>query len=139
MEFSEESVNPVFEDMLEQLKKVAESIPDTQDRMMSVTGSAWSDDHLVKVEVGPRGQLVDVEIDPKVFRRPDAGQLRSALLSASSAAVAKATEQVSEIMESQFPPELAEIRQKYTPERDDGFVDLLRSDADVVAERKDRR
>lgn len=139
IEFHEESVDPVFQDIFEQLQKMAESIPDTQQRMMSVSGVAWSDDRMVKVVVGPRGQLVDLEIDPRVYRRPDVTELKSKIMSTSDRAVRDVTEQVQEIMESQFPPEIDEIRHKYTPERDDSFGDLLRSDAEIYAERKDER
>ncbi|NIJ14478.1 hypothetical protein FHU38_004879 [Saccharomonospora amisosensis] len=139
MEFREESVDPVFQDVLDQIQQMAESVPDTQRRMMELTGVAWSDDRMVKVVVGPRGQLVDLQIDPRVFRRPDASELQAKILATAHAAVADVTEQLKEIMESQFPPEIAEIRQKYTPEWEDNFVDLLRSDAEIFAERKEQR
>lgn len=138
-EFQEESVDPVFQGVMEQIQKMTESIPDTQRQMMSVTGSAFSDDRMIKVVVGPRGQLVDLEIDPRVFRRPDAAELRAKILSTTHKAVQDSTDQVREIMESQYPPEMEEIRQKYLPEREDSFVDFLRSDSEIVAERKDQR
>jgi DNA-binding protein YbaB len=124
---------------LEQLKKAAEELPKTQERMKSITGVAWSGDRMVKVVVGPRGQLVDLEIDPRVFRRPDAAELRAKILSASAAAVGQVTDQVQEIMTERFPSDIAELRARYDPESADETPEFFRGDAEVYAERKDDR
>jgi DNA-binding protein YbaB len=138
-DFREESVDPIFGNVMEQLSDIASSIPDTQKRMMEITGVAWSEDRMVKVVVGPRGQLVDLDIDARVFRNPDATRLRSMILSTTQQAVREVTEQVREIMDGQMPPEIAEIQQKYAPDWDDSTQDLLRSDAEIYAERKESR
>ncbi|TVT58650.1 YbaB/EbfC family nucleoid-associated protein [Amycolatopsis rhizosphaerae] len=138
-EVSSQAVNPVFQDMLEQLRKTARSIPETQRRMMAVTGVAWSPDRMVKAVVGPRGQLVDLEIDPRVFRRPDAAQLRATILAASTAAVGEVTARMREIMEEQFPPEFAELRDGLLPERTGAAANPYRPDAEIYAERKEQR
>ncbi|MFI0470696.1 YbaB/EbfC family nucleoid-associated protein [Saccharopolyspora sp. 5N102] len=135
------SVNPVYRDLLEQLQQTARRIPETQRRMMSQLGVAWSPDRMVKVVVGPRGQLVDLVIDPRVFRQPNAAALTAMILQASRDAVAQVTEQVQEIMAEQMPPELAEIRAEQSREDlgfDDHFADLMRSDAERYAEREDQ-
>ncbi|TDD35934.1 YbaB/EbfC family nucleoid-associated protein [Saccharopolyspora elongata] len=141
MEFEPMSVNPVYRDLLEQLQQTARRIPETQRRMMSQLGVAWSPDRMVKVVVGPRGQLVDLVIDPRVFRQPNAAALTAMILQASRDAVAQVTEQVQEIMAEQMPPELAEIRAEQSREDlgfDDHFADLMRSDAERYAEREDQ-
>ncbi|GLY64819.1 YbaB/EbfC family nucleoid-associated protein [Amycolatopsis taiwanensis] len=139
MEISSEAVNPVFQDMLEQLKKITESLPKTRERMFEITGVAWSPDRMVKVVVGPRGQLVDLEIDPRVFRRPDATQLRATILDASSAAIRDVTGQLKELMEDQFPPEFTELRNQMQPERADAAEKSRLTDAQLYAERKEQR
>jgi DNA-binding protein YbaB len=104
--------------------------------MMSVTGVSWSDDRMVKVVVGPRGQLVDLEIDPRVFRRPDAAELRAKILGAANDAVRKVTEQVQEIMSEQLPPDMAEWRARHAPDGLDEKSGYFRGDAEIYAERK---
>lgn len=139
MEISSESVNPVFQDMLEELKKVTENIPKTQERMLAITGVAWSPDRMVKVVVGPRGQLVDLEIDPRVFRKPDAPGLQAAILAASAEAVAQVSDQIQEIMAEQFSPEFTELQNQLQPERAGALAHLHRADAEIYAERKAER
>jgi DNA-binding protein YbaB len=139
VEISSDAVNPVFQDMLAQLKKATESLPKTRERMMSVSGVAWSPDRMVKVVVGPRGQLVDLEIDPRVFRRPDAAQLRATILDASSAAVRDVGGQMKELMEEQIPPEFVELRNQMLPERAGSMDTPQRTDAEIYAERKEQR
>jgi hypothetical protein len=139
MDLQRNSINPVFQDLLEQLRDATQHLPDTHKRMLSLTGTAWSADRAVKVVVGPRGQLVDVEIDPRVFRRPNAGELRARILEASAAAVAELQEKTREIMDEQIPPEVEELRAQYQPDSEDPMADLLRTDAEIYAARKDER
>ncbi|MCI2421207.1 YbaB/EbfC family nucleoid-associated protein [Saccharopolyspora sp. K220] len=141
MDYEPMSVNPVFRELLDQLKEATRSIPETQRRMMDQTGVAFSPDRMVKVVVGPRGQLVDLEIDPRVFRQPNAAALSAMILQASRDAVTQVTESVQRIMNERMPPELAEIRAEYQPDQigaDDHLSDLMRSDAERYAERKEQ-
>ena len=133
MEFSE--VNPVFQQMLEQLKKVADDLPKTQQRMQSLSGTAWSDDGMIKAVVGPRGQLVDLEIDPRVFRSPDAKELQAKILATAASAARDVSEQAKELMYSQLPTDMSEVRSRYLPEWEDTSPDVFRSDAELYAER----
>ena len=125
-----------LESIMGELRKAMASIPDTQQRLMELSGTAWSADRTVKVVVGPRGQLVDLEIDPRVFRRPDAHALRSAILAASAQAVNQVVEKSQELMYEQLPPEVAELRERFQPGRPDPVARAFRSDADIVAERE---
>ncbi|NIH84492.1 YbaB/EbfC family nucleoid-associated protein [Amycolatopsis granulosa] len=125
--------------MLEELQKVTENIPKTHQRMLAITGVAWSPDRMVKVVVGPRGQLVDLEIDPRVFRKPDAPGLQAAILAASAEAVAQVSAQIQEIMAEQFSPEFTELRNQLQFDGAGDMDYLYRADAEVYAERKDER
>jgi DNA-binding protein YbaB len=46
-----------------------------QQRLEDVRGTAVSDDGLISVTVGGRGALIDLVIDPRVYRVPDARRL----------------------------------------------------------------
>lgn len=135
------SVNPVYRELLEQLQRTADRIPETQRRMMGQLGVAWSPDRMVKAVVGPRGQLVDLVIDPRVFRQPNAAALTSMILQASRDAADQVARRMDEIMQEQLPPELTELHARQ-PREDlgltDHFADLMRSDAQRYEEREDR-
>jgi DNA-binding protein YbaB len=124
--------------LMDELDKTLGNLPETQQRLMSLTGEAWSDDGLVRAEVGPRGQLIDLEIDPRVFRRPDAQALRDSILAAVTAAIQQVAEQTQEIMFGQVPPEVAELRAQFQPDADDPIAQMLRTDAQIIAEEKGR-
>lgn len=106
---------------------------------MSLTGEAWSDDRLVRAEVGPRGQLVDLEIDPRVFRKPDSQSLRASILAAASAAVREVAERTQEIVAELLPPDSAGLRSgPGSGTRSGGggpVARALRTDAEILAER----
>jgi DNA-binding protein YbaB len=48
--------------------------------------------------VGPRGQLVELEIDPRVYRRPDSQALAAAIVATATRAGADVDAQVQEIL-----------------------------------------
>jgi DNA-binding protein YbaB len=128
--------NSALDGLLEDLTKAMAGIPDTHRRLMSLTGVAWSDDRLVKAVVGPRGQLVDLEIDPRVFRTPDAQQLQASIVATVQAAVGQLNEQIAEIVHEQVPPEVAELRAQHQPDAADPMAQLLMSDAEIVARQR---
>lgn len=137
LEFGE--VNPALQQMMEQLRKAADNIPKTQERMRSLTGEAWSDDGMVKAVVGPRGQLVDLEIDPRLFRQSDSGALRAQILSAASAAARDVSDKARDAMYEMMPPDIAEVRARYLPKWEDTAPDVFRPDAELYAERQAER
>ena len=44
----------VLRDMVSDLRKATADLPNLQQRMLSVTGTAWSPDGMIKAVVGPR-------------------------------------------------------------------------------------
>jgi len=132
-------MDPVFEEMLEELRQTTAKLPEAQDRMLGMTGVAWSPDRTVKVVVGPRGQLVDIEIDPRVFRKPDAAALQAEILAASADAVSQVQEQVKELMAEHFSPAFTELQEQLQPERAGAMDHLYRTDSEIYAERKEER
>ncbi len=92
--------------MFEDTKRAWSNIDQTRQRLAQITGTAWSPDRMVKVVVGPRGQLIDLEIDPRVFRKPDAKALAATILAATRVAVEDATGRVREAVEESIPKDL---------------------------------
>jgi len=90
--------------MVSDLRRTVSSASETQKKMAQVTGVAWSDDRLIKATVGPRGQLVELEIDPRVYRQPNSKALAATIVAtvrqASEEAMAKTKEIVREALPS---------------------------------------
>lgn len=125
--------------MMEDLQKSMEDLPKTQEKMLSLSAEKWSDDNHVRVVVGPRGQLVDLEIDPRALRKPDARRLSATILSLTQDAVREVGEQSQELLRSHIPPEVADMRAQYAVDDgpgDDLMAQMLRTDADIYAERQ---
>jgi DNA-binding protein YbaB len=85
------------------LRRTMTDMTQTQSEMAAVTGTAWSPDRLVKAVVGPRGQLIELDIDPRVFRTPNSKALSAAILATVRAAVEDANRKAREIMERAMP------------------------------------
>ncbi|NIH81469.1 YbaB/EbfC family nucleoid-associated protein [Amycolatopsis viridis] len=140
MDFPSDRMNPALISMLEQIKKATEELPKTGERMMKLTGVGWSPDRMVKVVVGPRGQLADLDIDPRVFRKPDAAALKAAIMAASREAVIDVNTQRQEIMAGQFPSDANQLQHELRANESDTVGKLMsRLDADIYAEREDGR
>lgn len=75
--------------------------------MLDITGTAWSDDRLIKAVVGPRGQLVELEIDPRIYRTPNSKALSATILATVRTAVDDANTQTSAVMERLLPKDRA--------------------------------
>jgi DNA-binding protein YbaB len=62
-----------------------------------------SRDGLVTVTVGSRGELVGLDIDPRVYRHPDARALADSIITTVARAAAKAQERVIEVFAPLVP------------------------------------
>jgi DNA-binding protein YbaB len=96
--------------MVADLRKTTARIPEIQREMLAVTGSAWSDDGLVKAVVGPRGHLLELEIDPQVYRTPNSKALAATIVQTVRAAVEEAGEKSRRLMEESLPADMRPAR-----------------------------
>lgn len=92
--------------MIEDLRRSIDNVGALQRQMMRVTGTAWSPDRLVKAVVGPRGQLLELEIDPRVYRTPNSKALAATILATVRAAVEQVIVDGSELLDQALPREL---------------------------------
>ncbi|ROO62075.1 hypothetical protein EDC02_4044 [Micromonospora sp. Llam0] len=88
------------------LKRATAELPDLHKKMLKVTGTAWSDDRMIKAVVGPRGHLLELDIDPRVFRKPNSKALSAAIVQTVRLAVEDATRQSAEIIDETLPSDL---------------------------------
>jgi DNA-binding protein YbaB len=111
-----------FDDVYGQYRRLRSGMDDLQQRLSTMQVSAESPDGLVRVTVGPRGQLVDLRLDRQIYRDMDAEQLARTIVATTQDAVAKTTAQVEELMAGYLPPESGSMQFL----RDNNFANLLR-------------
>jgi DNA-binding protein YbaB len=113
--------------MIDDLHKARNNIAESQRRILQIKGEAWSDDRMIKAVVGPRGQLVDLEIDPRVYRNPNSKALAASILATVRSAVDDAMRQGREVRDELVPKDLRGLT-----EGGRGNPDLLKlHDADL--------
>ncbi|GGP17460.1 YbaB/EbfC family nucleoid-associated protein [Nonomuraea glycinis] len=81
-----------------------------------------SHDGLVSVTVGSRGELVRLDLDPRIFRRPDSRHLADTIVETAGRAGERVRERITEI----FAPLIPQDQIKAHMDGDvDGIFDLL--------------
>jgi DNA-binding protein YbaB len=101
----------VVRSMIDDLHRARDNIADSQRRILKIKGEAWSDDRMIKAVVGPRGQLVDLEIDPRVYRNPNSKALAASILATVRSAVDDALRQGREVRDELVPKDLRALNE----------------------------
>jgi DNA-binding protein YbaB len=119
--------------MLDDLKRTLQGAEQTQRKVLQVRQTATSEDKMIKAVVGPRGQLVHLEIDPRVYRKPNATALAATIVATVREAAEGAMTEVQRILADNLPSDLS-IRKM-------GSLDLQRlmrsHDAELAEEESD--
>lgn len=92
--------------MADDLRQAWASFGETQRRLAELTGTARSPDGMVTAVVGAKGQLVELEIDPRVFRNPDARALAASIVETAHRASLEVTDKVRQIVASTMPADM---------------------------------
>jgi len=85
--------------------------------LLAVKATAISPDGLVTVTVGPRGQVLRIDLDPRIYRRPDSQWLADTITATIEAAAADAQEQVLTLTRPFVPDELMRAQLELDDER----------------------
>ena len=117
-----------FDDVFGQYQRLRSGLDDIQHRLAEMRVSAESEDGLIKATVDPRGQLVDLRLDRRVYRDPDPDHLSRSIVATVGKATARATEAVQEMMAAYLPAESGAMRFV----RDNDFGSLLRRQDDIM-------
>lgn len=80
--------------MMESFHQMQTGAAQLQTDLQQVTGVAESEDHFVVATVGPTGHLLGLDIDPRIYRRPDSQALAADILDTVQRATEDATSQV---------------------------------------------
>jgi len=71
-----------LESLLAQTRQMVDTIAGLQEQLRSLTVTAYSADRLVTAVAAPGGRIVDLELDPRIYRDPDSYALADSILSA---------------------------------------------------------
>jgi DNA-binding protein YbaB len=93
-----------LEELMEDYSRQVGRLKEMQRDLERVSATATRADGLVTVVVGPRGQVRDIRLDPRVYRKLDSGNLSGAIMRLISEATADISEQTKMIM-TPFMPE----------------------------------
>jgi DNA-binding protein YbaB len=108
--------------MIDDLTKLAEELGTVRQAASEVRGRAESDDGLVCVVVDGDGSLIELDLDPRIYRTPDSAALADSIKDTIGRALEDATRQAFAVVrkvlpeaeqdEFLFEPVLAEIRKR---------------------------
>lgn len=85
------------------LERVRGGFDDMRKEMNAVKATTKSPDGYVTVTVGPRGQLVKLELDPRIYRKPDATKLAATITETIQKAAVEANKKIEEVTERYAP------------------------------------
>ncbi|MFF0307467.1 YbaB/EbfC family nucleoid-associated protein [Streptosporangium sp. NPDC004379] len=89
--------------MAHEYNRQAERLRQAYSELAELTATARSDDQMVTVTVGPRGQIQNIELDPRVYRKLSPSELSQSIMEQIGAAVAQTAERTKELMEPFLP------------------------------------
>ncbi|MEV0993369.1 YbaB/EbfC family nucleoid-associated protein [Nonomuraea sp. NPDC050202] len=93
------------DELRETFMRMQREASDLNARAQSIRITEKSADGLVSATVGVRGELIRLDLDPRVFRRPDARGLADAITGTVQRAAAKALDELVELFAPVVPPE----------------------------------
>ncbi|MET8138821.1 YbaB/EbfC family nucleoid-associated protein [Sphaerisporangium sp. NPDC005288] len=85
--------------------RLQEQAPETHRRARAVQITEKSEDGLIAATVGARGDLIRLDIDPRIYRRPDSRELADSITATVRRAAAKAQAEVIELFAPLVPRE----------------------------------
>jgi DNA-binding protein YbaB len=111
-----------FDEVYGQYRRLRSGMDELQQRLAGLRVSAHSEDGYVRATVGPRGQLVELKLDPRVYRDPDAEALARKITKTVQQATERASEQVQQMVSGYLPAGSATVDFL----KDNSFATLMR-------------
>ena len=93
------------EELKGRFEKLTTEGPKLQERARAVQVTEKSPDGLISATVGSRGELIRLDLDPRIYRQPDSRELADTITDTIKAAGVKAQERVLEVFEPLVPRE----------------------------------
>jgi DNA-binding protein YbaB len=122
-----------FDDVFGQYQRLRSGMDDMQQRLAELQATAESEDGLIRATVGPRGQLIDLRLDRRIYRDMDAAELGRKIVATTEQAAAQAAEQVQQMMSGYLPADSGPMQFI----KDNNFGSLLRRQDAIMREADD--
>jgi DNA-binding protein YbaB len=84
--------------------RLAEQVKAMRDRVDEIRGTGYSDDGLITATVGGRGELLELELDPRIYREQNSAELAAKIVSTIREAAADAEQEATKFAETLLPP-----------------------------------
>ncbi|MGV9772977.1 YbaB/EbfC family nucleoid-associated protein [Streptosporangium sp. NPDC003464] len=94
----------VMDGLVEDYNRQAGQLREMYGKLSELTATARSEDRMVTVTVGARGQVRDIQFDPRVYRKLSPSELAQSVMDQIGAATAEVAERTRELM-APFVPE----------------------------------
>jgi DNA-binding protein YbaB len=91
---------------LAEYARLAEQVRTMRDNVGEIRGTGYSDDGLVTAVVGGRGELVELELDPRIYRDRNAAELAEKIVATIHDAAAEAEREATKFAEKLLPPNM---------------------------------
>jgi DNA-binding protein YbaB len=105
-----------FDEVYGQYERLRSGMDELQRRLAETRVTAESDDGLVRATVGPRGQLIELTLDSRIYREGDADALARKITKTVQQATERSVAQVQQIVAEYMP-------------RGSGAVDFLKDNS----------
>jgi DNA-binding protein YbaB len=92
-----------IDELLAEYRQKQADLKKLQETMASAEATVTAADDMVTVRVGPQGRLLDLQFNPRVYRRLSPSELAEAVLTAVQEATARVGDQVRTAMEPLRP------------------------------------
>ena len=122
-----------FDDVFGQYQRLRSGMDGMQQRLAALQVTAESEDGLIRATVGPRGQLIDLRLDRRIYRDMDAAELGRKIVATTEQAAAQAAEQVQQLMSGYLPADSGPMQFI----KDNDFGSLLRRQDAIMREADD--
>ena len=86
-----------------QFQEIRRQLSTMQEELNAISATAKSPDGFVTATVGPRGQLIKLHLDPRVYRSPDSARLATVITETIHAATRDAAAKVDTIAAKHAP------------------------------------
>ncbi|MEV8440690.1 YbaB/EbfC family nucleoid-associated protein [Actinosynnema sp. NPDC051121] len=100
---------------LAEYARLADSIRSMRDGITDVRGSASSDDGLVSAVVGGRGELLELELDPRIYREQDVITLAETIVATVAEAAAESEREAARFAAQLMPRHQGDVDPVFGP------------------------
>ncbi len=101
-----------LEAMMEDYYKLRDGLKEFQQAAQRLQVTASSPDGYIKATVGPRGQLIRLELDPRIYRQPNSRALAQSIVETVQRAATEAADKLADMVKPFMPAEELQAHMK---------------------------